>query len=552
MKPLTLLLIALVFLPRPAAASLLFDVPSNCYSYGFYPGDVMTITQSLGAGTTGLMLFGYQVGTASDQAYFLNSPLVYSGPVPAEPPGAPWVKLPVYQGDQGSGFYVSTDGQAERDLQFVTYASPYAAVLVCALTGATPLPTSTPQPATSTPTSVPASPTPTSGTGGSTPTSDTGGSTATPTPGYPSNAGIQIIYVEPQLDGGGSTDEYVLIRNFDTVGYDLTGWTLEDVVGHQYTFSFSAFSLPAGGHVRVWTRGGGTNTANDLYWGRGSAIWNNTGDSALLRDGSGALRAQYDYSDNACDGLDVAKSPSATTLTFVGSVQLKALVGDLTVDGRLLRSWWPSEAFAPGSYSASAADDTWGAVAYGIVKVCQGSAPTATSTAPPATATSTPPSASPTSSGGGSTPTAGALLPATPPVNDLWVLPNTPAPFIPGPAPTFSAGLPNLQPLPTRSGVSAGVTTTALVGAAQQVVSTAVAPVEQFTSWSDSLGLQGWDAGAGAAAPVVEQMGQAIGMLAIIGQLLPILPILLLPFLVIIIRAVLSLVKYVKQIIPFQ
>jgi hypothetical protein len=44
----------------------------------------------------------------------------------------------------------------------------------------------------------------------------------------------------------------------------------------------------------VWTKVG-ANNANNLYWGRGSAVWNNTGDTAFLKDAQGVLRSQFTY-----------------------------------------------------------------------------------------------------------------------------------------------------------------------------------------------------------------------------------------------------------------
>ena len=39
----------------------------------------------------------------------------------------------------------------------------------------------------------------------------------------------------------------------------------------------------------------GTDTVTDLYWGSGSAIWNNAGDTAWLRDEQGSLVDSYSY-----------------------------------------------------------------------------------------------------------------------------------------------------------------------------------------------------------------------------------------------------------------
>ena len=44
----------------------------------------------------------------------------------------------------------------------------------------------------------------------------------------------------------------------------------------------------AGETVTVWVKVG-TDTASDLYSGRGSAVWNNDGDTATLTDAGGAV-----------------------------------------------------------------------------------------------------------------------------------------------------------------------------------------------------------------------------------------------------------------------
>ena len=86
--------------------------------------------------------------------------------------------------------------------------------------------------------------------------------------------------------------EYVQIHNQGASAANMTNWTLCDLANHCYTFP--AFSLNPGSAVKVWTKEG-TNTATNLYWGSGSAIWNNTGDTATLRDNIGILVDQYVY-----------------------------------------------------------------------------------------------------------------------------------------------------------------------------------------------------------------------------------------------------------------
>lgn len=72
----------------------------------------------------------------------------------------------------------------------------------------------------------------------------------------------------------------------------MMNWTLRDIANH--VFTFPTFSLAPNATVRVWTKSG-TNTSTDLYWGSGAAIWNNTGDTAYLRDSVGTPVDTYTY-----------------------------------------------------------------------------------------------------------------------------------------------------------------------------------------------------------------------------------------------------------------
>jgi endonuclease YncB( thermonuclease family) len=102
-----------------------------------------------------------------------------------------------------------------------------------------------------------------------------------------------VIIPTVSADGATLNDEYVDIKNVSGDSVDVTGWSLEDAVGTTYTFP-SGFSLADGATVRVHT-GSGTDSSTDLYWGRGSAVWNNSGDTANLYDGAGNLVQVHEY-----------------------------------------------------------------------------------------------------------------------------------------------------------------------------------------------------------------------------------------------------------------
>ncbi len=113
----------------------------------------------------------------------------------------------------------------------------------------------------------------------------------TPTPD-PTPAAVQIAFIEYDPPGDAVAGEYLLLRNPGGSATELTGWTLNDATNTTYTFP--VFTLAAGAEVRLWVRVG-VDDAENLYWGRAQAVWNNTGDTATLRDASGALVDLYTY-----------------------------------------------------------------------------------------------------------------------------------------------------------------------------------------------------------------------------------------------------------------
>ena len=68
----------------------------------------------------------------------------------------------------------------------------------------------------------------------------------------------------------------------------MTGWTLLDDAATPHTYTFGAFTLAIGASVMVHT-GVGVDTAADVYWNRGSSVWNDGGDTATLKDTGGVI-----------------------------------------------------------------------------------------------------------------------------------------------------------------------------------------------------------------------------------------------------------------------
>lgn len=109
----------------------------------------------------------------------------------------------------------------------------------------------------------------------------------------------RIYYNSPGSDTGSNTSlnaEWIQLKNGCTSGKSLSGWKIKDVAGHTYTFG--TYTLRAGSSVKVHT-GKGTNTSADRYWGKAWYVWNNTGDTAYLRNSAGTLMDKCVYSGSS-------------------------------------------------------------------------------------------------------------------------------------------------------------------------------------------------------------------------------------------------------------
>jgi hypothetical protein len=111
----------------------------------------------------------------------------------------------------------------------------------------------------------------------------------------PAEAASTVQLGKIQYDAPGSdtsknasvNGEYVVIRNAGTTARSLKGWTVRDAARHVYTFG--TFTLGAGKSVVLRT-GKGTNSSTTRYWGLGWHVWNNTGDTAYLRNSAGTQK----------------------------------------------------------------------------------------------------------------------------------------------------------------------------------------------------------------------------------------------------------------------
>src|SRR5215467_1465793 len=109
----------------------------------------------------------------------------------------------------------------------------------------------------------------------------------------------EIFYNSPGSDHGSNTSlnaEWVKLRNRTGHRVSLDGWTLRDTAHHVY--HFVGYSLRAHGTVRIHT-GSGRDTQRNLFQNRGWYVWNNDGDTAILRGPAGNVRDRCSYSDSS-------------------------------------------------------------------------------------------------------------------------------------------------------------------------------------------------------------------------------------------------------------
>jgi len=195
----------------------------------------------------------------------------------------------IWRTDQNGTIWVTSDGVAYEIA--AQYGGNISYILYLPLTSrdySPPLPTPIPTTPSPEPSPTPTTPVP-SETVPPVPT-DTPTPTDTPPPSITGN--VQIINIF--YDGAGSIepDEHVDIRNDDSKSIQLQSWTLRDEADHVYTFP--TFVIQPGQVCRIYTNESHPEWCGFNY-GSGSAIWNNTGDCAYLKNSLGQDIDQYCY-----------------------------------------------------------------------------------------------------------------------------------------------------------------------------------------------------------------------------------------------------------------
>lgn len=120
------------------------------------------------------------------------------------------------------------------------------------------------------------------------------GTTATPA----TDGGGQLIVADIHADAAGNDNEnlngeYLVFENTGDTSLDLSGWTVSDAAGHTYTFP-AGVTLATGQQLTLYT-GSGDDTDTELYWGSERAIWNNGGDTIIVKNDTGSVTLEESY-----------------------------------------------------------------------------------------------------------------------------------------------------------------------------------------------------------------------------------------------------------------
>ena len=113
--------------------------------------------------------------------------------------------------------------------------------------------------------------------------------------GGDSNLVVSTIHANAEGDDHNNlNDEYIELTNEGSSSIEMAGWTLSDEANHVYNFP-SGFTLEPGDSVTIYT-GSGSDSDSELYWGSGSAIWNNNGDTIIVTNDDGETVIEREYS----------------------------------------------------------------------------------------------------------------------------------------------------------------------------------------------------------------------------------------------------------------
>ena len=108
----------------------------------------------------------------------------------------------------------------------------------------------------------------------------------------PTSGDVRVVFINPKGEGWQDPEEFAEIRNLSNFAVQLSGWSLSDEKGHKFTFP--NLVLISGGYCRIYTNQYVPETCGLSFYSL-SAIWDDAGDCAYLRDPYGNIVSQLCY-----------------------------------------------------------------------------------------------------------------------------------------------------------------------------------------------------------------------------------------------------------------
>jgi len=108
--------------------------------------------------------------------------------------------------------------------------------------------------------------------------------------------GIAITSINEEVEGDAYQNlnkEKIILKNISSSEKSVSNWTIKDESGVKFTFP-SNFSIQPNQSVTIHS-GSGENTQTDLYWGSGRPIWNDSGDTIIIRNDKNNIVLIYEY-----------------------------------------------------------------------------------------------------------------------------------------------------------------------------------------------------------------------------------------------------------------
>ena len=139
------------------------------------------------------------------------------------------------------------------------------------------------------------------------------------------------------------------------------------------------------------------------------------------------------------------------------------------------------------------------------------------------------------------------------PESTVCIAPLTPAPAQTGQVPVLVLIIPALADVPTLT-PRGTITASLVISPAQTTIVSLMQPMKTITAWSSTaFGADGYARAQADTAPIVTGVSVSFGWLAVLGQIGPLawlIPPILITVLVRAAKPILSLLRYIKQIIP--